>query len=212
MPLDLKVRFAPVWRKSEFAPGKILHTRFKSSVCTEGDLKVRFAPYGNSESLLFYQIGNVYFLFFYTHGTNVYTFFLFDNYRDKQRIKNAIEKANEDAITKVEIDLAIAENRRKAEENDKIKSIKKNIEILKTGKICNGSVKPKSHQWVFNNITKEALLILNENEYSSLGIFYNPEGVCTIEAVNQNLGEIYTRYAKQSEVDRTISSVETMLK
>ncbi len=145
-------------------------------------------------------------------GIFICAFFLFDNYRDKQRIKNAIEKANEDAITKVEIDLAIAENRRKAEENDKIKSIKKNIEILKTGKVCNGSVRPKSHQWVFNNITKEALLILNQNEYSSLGIFYNPEGVCTIEAVNQNLGEIYTRYAKQSEVDKTISSVETMLK
>jgi hypothetical protein len=145
-------------------------------------------------------------------GIFICAFFLFDNFRDKQRVKNAIEKANEDAITKIEIDAAVAENRNKREGNEKIKSIKKNIEFLKSGEICKGSVKPKLHQWVFNNISKEALLILNENEYSSMGLNYSPEGICTINAVNQNLGAVYSRYAKESEVEKTISSVEKMLK
>lgn len=146
-------------------------------------------------------------------GIFICAFFLFDNFRDKQRVKNAIEKANEDAITKIEIDAAVAENRNKREENEKIKSIKKNIEILKSGKICKGSVKPKSHQWVYNNVSKEALLILDYNEYSSIGIlYYSPNGVSTIDAVNQNLGVIYTRYANENEVNKTIRSVEMMLK
>jgi hypothetical protein len=143
-------------------------------------------------------------------GIFICAFFLFDNYRDKQRVKNAI---NEEAIRKMERDWADAEIRRKnAEiaEIEKISSINKNLEILKTGEICKGSVKPKSHQWVFNNLTKEALLILNSSEYFSIGGI--PEGVCTIDAVNENLGTIYTRYAKQSEVDKTISSVEMMSK
>jgi hypothetical protein len=145
-------------------------------------------------------------------GISLCAFFLVDNYLDKQKLKNAIEKVREDEILKNEIEAKINEAELAERKSEEASGAKKNIELLKSGIVCKGSFKPKLHQWIYNNIAKDAVLIITFSEYNEMGINYSPKGVATEDAVMQNLGSVYTRYATQSEIDQEIKRDELLLK
>ena len=65
------------------------------------------------------------------------------------------------------------------------------------------------HQWVYNNRSNKACLIISENEFNQYsGIYYLVEGICTESVVKMNLGDVYTRYANQNEIELIINSVK----
>ena len=135
-------------------------------------------------------------------GIFICAFFLYDNYSDKQKLKESIESKLES-----EREATSEEYNAKNEEMDRLS--RKNLELLKSGQVYKGRFNPKLHQWVFNNRSNEACLIISEkelNQYS--GIYYTVKGICTESAVEMNLGDVYTRYANQKEIDLTINSVK----
>jgi hypothetical protein len=114
-------------------------------------------------------------------------------------------------------------------ESERIYPINKNIQLLKSGKICKEPIKrsdiygtnPKLNYWIYNNITNEACMIITVEEQcrlapnSSTSQLYYYRGICNIYEVQSNYGTLssnYTRYATQNEVDKTIKSVESLLK
>jgi hypothetical protein len=135
-------------------------------------------------------------------GIFICAFFLYDNYSDKQKVKESLE-------AKIESERVAASEEFDAKEEEVNRLKKRNMELLKSGQVCKGRFNPKLHQWVFNNRSKEACLIVADDEYFSFASpNYNCKGFCTNDAVVEHLGDVYTRYANQDEVDNAIMSIK----
>ena len=97
------------------------------------------------------------------------------------QVNNALLK-NVQAKLESERETAVEEFDAKNEEFERL-SIK-NIELLKSGEVCNSRFNPKLHQWVYNNLSNEACLIISENELNQYsGMYYLVKGICSESAV-----------------------------
>ncbi len=111
------------------------------------------------------------------------TYFLFDNYKDKQAIKNALKNSEE-------VELKIAKNR---EVQSKAES-EIGKELIQKGVIKTGKFKPVVYDWVFNEIINEPLMAVTSEEY-----LLTQNWLATIEAIRENKNT-YKRYATEEEV------------
>lgn len=111
------------------------------------------------------------------------TYFLFDNYKDKQAIKNAINSSEE-------VDIKIAKDR----EVQSTSEIETGKLLIKKGVIKTGKFKPVVYDWVFNEIINEALMAVTTEEY-----LLTQNWLATIDAIRERK-DVYKRYATEEEV------------